>query len=762
MGAETIQTKFGEFYATAHATHRVALVLFTRTLLPHSAPAPLCRVQIECPMCSLLDTECDCARGIRAALAEMSVHPAGGVLIYFRRDWTELRPHEEEPPFTKEHATACAEILKQLGVSKLLLMTRSRDKCELLKQTGLDVTYASSGPQVVEVGDHLKHHVKLLEKDRALRPIRSNRHPLVLVLGDLNLDVKGSDLEPGGTALHAAAAFCKAFNPVVMGAVGPDLYGSKIRQRLRALRISCFLNDTDLPTGLVIYPDSAPPQKDDHPDHLLQWNLLNANEHAYDDHYLRWVLRLLPPSGPDYFYLSSHVFPRLRFDFDKFKRLLDSAGATVRRLILDLDVKSFATEILDQAGRRDLTPETALEHIAPLCERIMAVCVDAELLPILGLHDQAIPPGKGVLHELTTKFDASWAIYRYPGHDSEAVAIYSRHGESVTQLPSQPTSTVGRRRTLLALALEHIDKNDESIRCSAELSRILDLPGTNNRKRFEALCRYHQKGEVIPLIGAGMSIPSGVPSWTEFLRALSREAGRTIDSTQFDALVGTSKYEDAASLLQASLGRESFNRSVKNKFLVKRSAVAGPVRLLPRLFTSNVLTTNLDNVLEHVYALADRSSRPFSGEEIGDHEWLDDDAVRILKIHGDVGHPGTYVLTGEAYRTIYESISPARALLTELCATRHFLWLGCGLHADRTVALFSEQRGQAGRPKTHYAFLCRDNPTSSETFESRRTRLEEQGFEPIWYDGDHNSSLEALLLGMLYSAEGTMGRARGQ
>ncbi|WP_219577978.1 hypothetical protein, partial [Vibrio parahaemolyticus] len=44
---------------------------------------------------------------------------------------------------------------------------------------------------------------------------------------------------------------------------------------------------------------------------------------------------------------------------------------------------------------------------------------------------------------------------------------------------------------------------------------ILDIH--DNKARFEQLVRVHKAGSLVPFIGAGLSIPSGYPSWTAFL-----------------------------------------------------------------------------------------------------------------------------------------------------------------------------------------------------------------------------------------------------
>src|SRR5690606_28403356 len=90
---------------------------------------------------------------------------------------------------------------------------------------------------------------------------------------------------------------------------------------------------------------------------------------------------------------------------------------------------------------------------------------------------------------------------------------------------------------------------------------ILDEFGLQDR--FGKLKEVFGRGAVVPFVGAGMSVPSGYPGWTAFLKQQIRETA--IDPDEFDKMLRAGQYEDAAQSLSDALG-PAFNEAVENAF----------------------------------------------------------------------------------------------------------------------------------------------------------------------------------------------------
>jgi len=123
----------------------------------------------------------------------------------------------------------------------------------------------------------------------------------------------------------------------------------------------------------------------------------------------------------------------------------------------------------------------------------------------------------------------------------------------------------------------------------------------------------------------------------------------------------------------------------------------------------------------------------------------------LLKLHGDCRRTDTRVLLTAEYEAAYGPGMIIRNELTLLYQTNHLLCVGCSLGPDRTIKLIEEVAKIGGNMPKHYAFLPLPN-TDAERL-NREIFLTERGIYPIWYDGAHDSSIMALLAGLLETTE---------
>ena len=281
------------------------------------------------------------------------------------------------------------------------------------------------------------------------------------------------------------------------------------------------------------------------------------------------------------------------------------------------------------------------------------------------------------------------------------------------------------------------------------LNSILEMP--SNKGRFRGLARSVSANRVVPLVGSGMSKPAGLPLWREFLHGLSKSGG--ISANRLDALLADGRYEEAAGLQAEELGRQLFDERIEHDLRVDDSnAITGPVRLLPELFPNLVLTTNLDDILESVYQFSDHPFKHvLAGTNLARFRQLHASGENVLlKLHGDCRLSEGRVITVNEYDKAYSADAPCREAISLIFRTRPLLWIGCSLTLDRNVALASEIAGKDANTPRHYAFLqLADENTRVE----REKVLSRRQIFPIWYEGDHDEAIEALLVGLLYELE---------
>lgn len=277
-------------------------------------------------------------------------------------------------------------------------------------------------------------------------------------------------------------------------------------------------------------------------------------------------------------------------------------------------------------------------------------------------------------------------------------------------------------------------------------NQILALHG--NAKRYADLCDAVARRQVVPLVGSGMSAPSGLPTWSDLLRAI--RSFTKIDPAVLEEFLVASAFEEAADLIASATNPNLLNERVEHELRVNDpGAIDGAVRLLPAVFPDLVITTNLDDVLERHYRHCGAEfNEVLPGQDIARYRGMKTPTQRfLLKLHGDCQRAETRVLRKSEYEAAYAPGGVVREELTLLYRTNHLLFLGCSLGPDRTVGLIGEVAMSDKNMPKHYALL--PLPDSDPARVDRENFLSERGIFPIWYDGLHDEALRAVLAGLL-------------
>lgn len=270
-----------------------------------------------------------------------------------------------------------------------------------------------------------------------------------------------------------------------------------------------------------------------------------------------------------------------------------------------------------------------------------------------------------------------------------------------------------------------------------------------NKQRYGELLAAVKAQQVVPFIGSGMSSPSGMPLWSGFLRDLQKVS--TMPLADLDALLAAGQYEEAAERLLVAMPMHLFNERLEQTFLARTiSEIAGSVRFIPEIFDDTFITTNFDNVLELV---SHANDQPFEeilkGASIEQFRMMRGRGKRcLLKVHGDHMNPQGRVLTRAEYDAAYGPGCAARTELQYVFGSEPLLFLGCSLYEDRTMQLLKEVVTADPNTPKNYAFMKR--PSDPAALVLREHFLTDRKIFAIWYDGDHDESIEALFYGMLH------------
>jgi hypothetical protein len=289
---------------------------------------------------------------------------------------------------------------------------------------------------------------------------------------------------------------------------------------------------------------------------------------------------------------------------------------------------------------------------------------------------------------------------------------------------------------------------------------------------FSKLVETIKKKRIAPFVGAGFSKPCNFPLWGEAISKLIKklEGASTPEQRaeqpelayleEVKTHLSEWNYLEAMDLLYDN-NKVHVDNFVRNTFeLSANPVISGPVRLLPKICDGCIITTNFDDVIETVF---NNDRKPLEGYMHGTQTQnqfaskLIQGERCILKLHGTVSNPETYIFSKAQYNDAYgvhpdfDYTMPLAKALRQIFISHSLLFLGCSLESDRTLGLFQNviDSDEFDIPD-HFALLPKH--PDHDIHLAKEALLQEAKIRPIWYltpeneDGisDH-SGLDKLL-----------------
>jgi hypothetical protein len=224
-------------------------------------------------------------------------------------------------------------------------------------------------------------------------------------------------------------------------------------------------------------------------------------------------------------------------------------------------------------------------------------------------------------------------------------------------------------------------------RVLAKLREVLDQPDT------------------VILAGSGISLWSGLPSWSGLLYALAD----TLEEMGLSAAPVRQEINSGNLLLAASYAVHQIHKRELGAFLRKalRHPYASPSELhrsIAALGPSCFITMNYDQLLETAIRQSGQHTEPrvvTNRQPVEIADIIPASARNfVFKYHGDLGDAESIILSREQYRQIKNDYPGTLRALSTLLATRPVLIIGFGLQdpdfllvQDELVSIF---QGQAG------------------------------------------------------------------
>jgi len=267
-----------------------------------------------------------------------------------------------------------------------------------------------------------------------------------------------------------------------------------------------------------------------------------------------------------------------------------------------------------------------------------------------------------------------------------------------------------------------------------------------NEQRFDQLVDRLAKQEVVPFIGAGISVGGGFPTWANHLRQQGRTAG--IPSAQVESWLAQGQYEQFIEHIERGHGRDAFAQEIRDVFS-KRGRIQDIMLLIAEIFNDTLITTNYDRLLEQVFDTGDESRVQVLCGEMAKNP-PDPGRVTIIKIHGDFRDPIHCILSKAQYDQAYGHVQldlrrPIPKILARYYRSNNLLFIGCSLSNDRTVQVFQATKAAAGDTLFPQHFSIEQAPETIEALVFRNSELLKWGITAIWYPKRQYEKVEAIL-----------------
>lgn len=239
----------------------------------------------------------------------------------------------------------------------------------------------------------------------------------------------------------------------------------------------------------------------------------------------------------------------------------------------------------------------------------------------------------------------------------------------------------------------------------------------------DGLVRGFRQHEGVLFVGAGASRAAGMPSWAELTEAMKGRILATARSTEerqnLEGFLSSNDAPAAAQLMRDQLGPYEYHQFLV-EFLRRPARLAPVHQAFKRLPARVVITTNYDKLLERTFRGPDDTDPLvlFTPAQLGSIQEMQQ--LTVVKMHGDIDHPETIVLTSDDYRGYFDRRKGLRNFVEHQFGFRTVLFVGFSLKDPNFDLIYEEAHATLlGRGRPAYALMVGNNPFESAQWRAR-------------------------------------------
>lgn len=242
---------------------------------------------------------------------------------------------------------------------------------------------------------------------------------------------------------------------------------------------------------------------------------------------------------------------------------------------------------------------------------------------------------------------------------------------------------------------------------------------------MEELIAAIQQRQVILFVGAGVSIPLGLPSWDKLIGIIAKDLDYDPDIfARLGSHMALAEYyvakKNSIGPLRSQMDREWHSSSID----ISSSEIH---RIIVELSFPIIYTTNYDRWLENAFKHYQKEYTKIT--QVSDITKIKEGITQIVKFHGDFDDDNSLVLTESNYFERLEFDTPLDIKMRSDILGRTILFIGYGLRdlnirylLYKLAKLWEKSGFVHARPKS-YLFIPRPNPVEEAILEKWGIRV---------------------------------------
>jgi hypothetical protein len=213
--------------------------------------------------------------------------------------------------------------------------------------------------------------------------------------------------------------------------------------------------------------------------------------------------------------------------------------------------------------------------------------------------------------------------------------------------------------------------------------------------------------KLVLFFGAGVSVPSGLPDWSQLLDQLAAEAGIPTETKGGPEDKTDNGFSSLNSLDKAQVLSAKFKGDQENPILGQK--IAANLRQyshfsllhaqLANLDLKNQITTNYDKLFEAAHATRFKTyndQNPLNALSVIKYDPKPESDRWLLKMHGSVEVPADIVITRENYFRYTEKNAALAGIVQAMLVTKKLLFVGFGLKDENFLRILDSVRRVIG------------------------------------------------------------------